>query len=100
MGELFALLSHPHRRRIFTELNESTSRHETEVELEALSDATELEDETVNLIHNHLPRLAEAGFVEWDPERQVVTHGSRFHEIAPLISLMVTHQDELPANWL
>ena len=49
--------------------------------------------------HTHLPRLAEAGYVEWDREDDVLRRGPRFDEVAPLIELLVVHEDELPAGW-
>jgi len=100
LGELLVLLSHPHRRRIVTRLNTSNPRDEDEFDLESIPAGDELDAETIDLIHNHLPKLADAGFVDWDQERQVVTRGPRFHEIAPLVDLMVAHQEELPADWL
>lgn len=98
LGELLAVLSHPHRREILARLNDRNPRDEDEFELERLVD-DELDDETISLVHNHLPKLADAGFIDWDQERHVVTRGPRFHEIAPLLDLMVAHQDELPADW-
>lgn len=100
LGELLEVLSHPHRRRIITLLHDQNPRDEEEFELEELADDDEFEDETIDLFHNHLPKLAEAGFVNWNQEQQIVTRGPRFEEIAPLIDLMIAHQNELPANWL
>ena len=100
LGELLEILSHPHRRRIITRLHDRNPRDEDEFELEELTSDDELDNETIALIHSHLPKLAEAGFIDWNQEQQIVTRGPRFEEIAPLIDLMVAHQDELPANWL
>lgn len=100
LGELLEILSHPHRRRIITRLHERNPRDEDEFELEELTGDDELENETIALIHNHLPKLAEAGFINWNQEQRIATRGPRFEEIAPLIDLMVAHEDELPANWL
>jgi DNA-binding transcriptional ArsR family regulator len=100
LGELLKILSHPHRRRIITRLHERNPRDEDEFELEELAGSDEFDTETLMLIHSHLPKLAEAGFINWDREQEIVTRGPRFEEIAPLVDLMVAHQDELPANWL
>lgn len=51
------------------------------------------------LYHRHLPKLDEAGYIEWDRERDVIRRGPRFAEIAPLVSLMENHADELPEGW-
>jgi hypothetical protein len=100
LGELLKILSHSHRRRIVTRLYERNPRDEDEFELEELAGSDEFDTETLTLIHNHLPKLAEAGFINWNRDQQIVTRGPRFEEIAPLIDLMIAHQDELPANWL
>lgn len=100
LGELLGILSNHHRRRIVTRLEEQNPRDMDEFDLEEIAGGSELDGETIDLIHNHLPRLDESGFIDWDRERQVVTRGPRFTEIEPLIELMIDHQDELPANWL
>ena len=46
----------------------------------------------------HLPKLADYGFIDWDQETGTVQRGPRFHEITPLIDLLVNHQDELPTG--
>jgi hypothetical protein len=48
----------------------------------------------------HLPRLAEAEFVDWNPGSKTVHPGERFEEIAPLLRLIDDHADELPEGWL
>jgi hypothetical protein len=50
--------------------------------------------------HTHLPKLASAGFIEWDPETNTVQQGPRFEDIRPLLELMHDHADELPDDWL
>lgn len=94
------MLSHPHRRRIITRLHDPNPPDEAEFELEELASGDELDSEAIDLFHNHLPKLAEAGFINWNQEQQIVTRGPQFEEIAPLIDLMCAHQDELPADWL
>lgn len=99
MDELFDVLSHPYRRRILTRLSDHNPRDEGEFDQRALAseDDPDLPDD--GLFHNHLPKLDDAGFIDWDRENGVVRRGPRFREIAPLIDLMVEHRDELPAGW-
>ncbi len=53
----------------------------------------------MRLHHTHLPKLDEAGFIEWNPNSKTITRGLRFDEIAPLIELIIANRDELPAGW-
>lgn len=48
--------------------------------------------------HNHLPRLDDHGFVEWDRENDLVTKGSKFEQIEPFLLALDEHRDELPGN--
>lgn len=100
LDELFEVLSHPHRRRILTSLNEWKPREEDEFNLTELVTEDEIEEEAPGFFHNHLPKLDEAGFIDWDQERHVVRRGPRFSEVDPLIELMINHSEELPADWL
>lgn len=53
----------------------------------------------VQLFHSHLPQLNEVGYIEWDPVTETIRRGPNFESIAPLLELMVEHQDELPPGW-
>ncbi len=55
---------------------------------------TELE-----LLHNHLPKLEEAGYIEWNRETGDISKGHRFDEIEPVLELIENHADELPPDW-
>lgn len=99
LGELLDALRHPCRRQILTQLNGRNHRDEDELDLEQVAGTGKRDHETITLIHSHLPKLADSGFINWDRKRHVVTRGPRFHEIAPLIDLMISHQDELPVDW-
>lgn len=52
------------------------------------------------MIHTHLPKLVEYGFIEWDREADEVRKGPNFDEIRPLLELLDEHEDELPDDWL
>lgn len=40
---------------------------------------------TLELIHLHLPKLEDEGFIEWDRERGELRPGPRFEEARPLL---------------
>ena len=93
-------LSHPYRRRILTRLDRANPRDESSFSTDSV--ANDDEDETlvaIDVHHRHLPKLAEAGFVDWDRESNAVRRGPRFDEIAPLLELENRYRDELPKEW-
>ena len=99
LDELFTVLSHPYRRRILTRLGDHDPRDEDEFDHRALAREDDPDLPSIELFHNHLPKLDEAGFIDWERDDGVVRRGPRFGEVAPLIELMVDHRDELPVGW-
>ena len=76
------------------------NNRELENEVDMLVRGTEDPEEIrVQLIHNHLPKLAEAGYIEWDRDTGEISKGPRFDEIKPLLDLIQNHADELPPDW-
>jgi hypothetical protein len=62
------------------------------------TDALDVTQISVN--HSHLPKLADMGFIEWDRESGELSKGPEWEEIAPLLTLIYDHRDELPDEWL
>ena len=56
-------------------------------------------EEEVRLRHNHLPKLEQAGYIEWDRDTGSISEGPNFDEIKPILELLETHADELPPGW-
>jgi hypothetical protein len=100
LDRTFDALRHPYRRRILMLVSEHNPRDEDEFAAEEITAAADdLELLTIELYHVHLPKLVEAGYIDWDEETRTIRKGSDFEEIAPLLRLMTDHQDELPADW-
>ncbi|MDG5762097.1 transcriptional regulator, partial [Natronococcus sp. A-GB1] len=75
-------------------------RTEAEFETEEFAADRENPDSfETELHHVHLPKLTDAGFINWDPQTETITRGPYFDEIEPLLTLIDTHQDELPFDW-
>lgn len=43
------------------------------------------------LFHTHLPKLAQAGYIEWDQKTGRIDRGEKFHEIIPVLEMLETH---------
>lgn len=50
----------------------------------------------IALVHTHLPKLAEFGYVEWNRDTRALSKGPHFEEIEPLIELIEENHEELP----
>lgn len=100
VNQIFDALSHPYRRRILSLLAEANPRDVADFSPDDIVvEAEDTELQTVALYHTHLPKLADAGYTEWDRDTHTILRGPRFDEVAPLIRLVRDHQDELPHGW-
>lgn len=94
LDHLLGTLSRPARRRILVALHETTPREMHEF----VPDDSTGDEFRVALYHNHLPHLADAGFVEWDREAETISRGPRYDELVPLVEWLLAYRDGLPAN--
>ncbi|WP_225741388.1 DUF7344 domain-containing protein [Halorussus halophilus] len=104
LSELFEILSHKYRRRILVAVAQHNPQDEDDITSESIADEHEEDGDARDLLHlqlyhAHLPKLADAGFINWDRDTSTITRGARFKKIAPLLRLMRDHQDELPDDW-
>ena len=96
---VFDALGHQYRRRLLSTIDKAGTRDRDELFLKELTFGTDdRERYTAQLVHVHLPKLAEMGYLEWDREGNTVTRGENYNEVAPLITLMREHANELPAD--
>jgi len=100
LNTMFDVLSHGARRQILVELADHNPRTEAEFETEEfVADAGNPDSPEIQLHHIHLPKLADAGFINWDSQTETITRGPRFSEIEPLLVVIDEHQDTLPVDW-
>jgi hypothetical protein len=98
---MFDVLRNSYRRRILLAVSDYSPSDEGEFTLpEFATDEQDLTELRPVLYHTHLPKLAEYGYIEWDPDTETIRQGPHFGEIAPLLAVLVDHRDELPADWL
>ena len=77
----------------------AAKHHRTDGLAPAEADDADLNRLKAELQHVHLPKLAEAGYIDWDAKTQTIRRGPNFNEIAPLLRLIDEHGDDLPAGW-
>jgi len=95
MDRILGLLSKRQRRQILFALNKERVENESDV----VTRDSDAEKVRLELRHNHLPRLEEAGYIEWDRDTGRISKGPRFQEIQPFLELLENHADELPPDW-
>ncbi|MFP8888912.1 hypothetical protein ACLI4U_03980 [Natrialbaceae archaeon A-CW2] len=52
-------------------------------------------EQRISLLHNHLPRLADEGIIEYDPRNQDIVRGPRFGSVEPLLDTMRSYDTEI-----
>ncbi|WP_254663233.1 ArsR family transcriptional regulator [Haladaptatus sp. W1] len=92
---IFDALSQQRRRQILSKVARNNPRDEDEFN----GEDEDPEQSLASNFHTHLPKLDDAGFIEWDQEDGTVMRGPRFEAIEPLLELMDEHEDELPDDW-
>lgn len=84
---IFDALANEHRRRLLVALLDdaprSAGRREAEtVETGALKHETQVR---TAMYHNHLPKLADYGYIEWNADSREIDKGPEFGEIRSLL---------------
>lgn len=99
LDDMLLALADRHRRRILFALLEANRQaiDDLAVPEDEQPDETYLKHRQVHLLHNHLPHLAEADIVRWERGSGTVEKGPRFDEIRPLLELLESHRENLPA---
>ena len=77
------------RRQVMYALAESG---ETEIKIERIAD----EETMLSMLHNHLPKLAEGGFVEYEAneDEMVIRRGPRFEELKVFLEGLQDYEEE------
>lgn len=91
------MLADPTRRRLLFALLEHNPQRDTA--LHPIDDVPLAEGETERLTlemhHNHLPKLEDAGLIRWDRQTHEVAKGPNFDEVRPILSLLKNDPDIL-----
>lgn len=99
--EILDALADPYRRELLVALLAENPQDDDDTDpLDLLASGEESDRLETQLLHVHLPKLEELGFVRWDRETNEVSKGPNWDEIAPVLELVQNHSDELPEGWL
>lgn len=95
-------LANPYRRQLLVALLKHNPQEDNAIDpLNAVAPTeTEPERLRIELVHNHLPKLADAGYIDWEKDGGKLSKGPSWDEISPLLRLVHEHRDELPDGWL
>lgn len=100
LDDQFSCLSDETRRSILATLAGPPAGTDPEFDVaEFEPDDAETCDFEMQAHHRHLPRLSDAGFVDWDRDAGTVERGPGFERVEPLLTLLDEHQDQLSAEW-
>lgn len=98
---VFDVLANKYRRRLlFVLLEHNPQDDDPQIPADITIAGEDLAAIEVAMIHSHLPKLEDHGFIGWDRDTNTVRKGPCFEEIRPLLELMRDHADELPDEWL
>lgn len=88
-------LASVYRRRVLLALSDPQTAEEVSILDDVYAGETNIENLKTQMYHNHLPRLEDAGLIEWQKEDQQVVKGPKFDEIEPLLELLADNAEEL-----
>lgn len=95
---ILVMLGEKRRSLTLRDLAGAILRHNHQVPLSKASteEATRVQ---LRLHHRHVPKLEDAGLVEHDAERRLVTPTEQFDDIDPLLALIEDYQAERSPDW-
>lgn len=99
LDDMLLALADRHRRRILIALLDESPKAIDDIAVPRGERADEANPKhrQIHLLHNHLPHLAEARLVRWERGSGTIEKGPRFEEIRPLLELLESHRETLPA---
>lgn len=99
IDDIMAMLANEHRRQLLAALIEHNPQAEIQIPEGIQMEDEQLDDLQIEMYHNHLPRLENAGFIRWNKEQHVVVKGPEFEQIKPVLEMFEENADELPVDW-
>lgn len=99
-SQAFEALANPYRCRLLLALFDANPQTDDDVDPVGLLAEEDPSDNHVTtrleVAQLHLPKLAEMGFIEWNPEVGELSEGPNWTEVAPLLRVIHGTCGELP----
>lgn len=97
-NQVFDALSAEPRRQLIVSLLDSPDGKPVSLPESAVNPNVPVDPDRLRgeLHHCHLPKLADAGFVEWEPDPLVAYPGPRFDEVAVVFDSLHAHATDVP----
>lgn len=92
-NRLFRALQSPVRRRILFNLLEHNPQQGLLVPEDVHVGKKPIDQLNLELTHNHLPLMEQAGFIRWDRAVNQIHKGPEFDEISGLLRLIDEHEE-------
>ena len=99
----FEALANPSRRQLLFALwAETPHDHERFDPLELLQVGEPPDEDAtkIALEHNHLPKLADMGYLQWERDSGMISTGPAWDDIVPLLEVLADHRAKLPDGLL
>ncbi|MEY7848614.1 hypothetical protein AB7C87_05360 [Natrarchaeobius sp. A-rgal3] len=62
------------------------------------NDTRETEEHEVELVHTHLPKLDDMGYIVWDRDHDNILKGPNWEEIESVVRLLSDNRAQIPNN--
>ncbi|QLG63696.1 DUF7344 domain-containing protein [Halorarum salinum] len=98
--DLLTLLASGYRRRLLVSLQEQDPQDDPRVPADVPVGGEERDALMIRASHSHLPKLEEAGVIEWDRTSDHVGRGPNFGDVEPILDVLRDHADDLPEDCL
>lgn len=102
-SRIFEALSNPYRRQVLVALLDSNPQTDDDIDPMNRLGSRDPDDPPVTnelLVHVHLPKLANMGFIDWDRQSGEISRGPDWETIAPVVGLFDDHRETLPDGWV
>jgi len=94
LDDAFTALADPYRRHLLFSLLEAAESSDSTVAYDSIPEFA-ADSASVQLHHNHLPKLHENGFVDWRTAEKIIAQGPRWPAIEPLLSVLYAHATDV-----